>query len=160
MSKKDKKKENKKDYKKLAEEYLNGWKRAKADYDNLVKRGNFEREESSKFACEQFIVGLLPVVDNFGHAINHCPEKLEKNEWVQGVLYIRKQLEDLLKQYDVEEYGKVGDKFDPNLHEAVEGEGDYIEEVKVVGYKMYDKVIRLARVSVKKGKGGEKNGNS
>lgn len=142
------------DYQKQAEEYLCGWQRAKADYANLIKRTEAERGEVFQFACMDVVMKLIPVLDNFRHAITALPKELEKNEWAQGVIYIRKQLEQIITEMGAEEYGKVGDKFDPMFHEAVEdlckaeaGE-KIVKEVVCTGYKLGGKVIRVAKVKV------------
>jgi len=156
------------------EEYLNGWRRAQADYQNLAKQMEKEKKELIKFANESLILELLPILDNFKAAFQQVPVKTEENSWLQGFQHIKKQLENLLNSYGIEEIKTVGQKFDPYLHEAVgyeEGDeqygkqkkdkkgekgekGEYVEGMisKEVspGYKFYGKVLRPAKVIVKK----------
>ena len=68
---------------------------------------------------------ILPVVDNFEASLAHVPEESKENKWVEGIVYIKKQLEDVLKNNDIEEIAvKAGDKFNPEIHEAVGGNGE------------------------------------
>ncbi len=142
--------------KKQAEEYLAGWKRAKADLINYKKRQEEVVQEFIKFANQDLILELLPMLDNFRLAAQHLPKELENSEWVKGVFQIKNQLENLLKTRGIEEIKSVGEKFNPELHESVEEvessdkkEGMIVEEVQK-GYKLNGKVIRAARVKVVK----------
>jgi molecular chaperone GrpE len=96
---------------------------------------------------------LLPILDNLNLAEKNLPEKLREDEHTQGLLNIKKQLEDLLKNQGVEEIKTEG-KFDPNFHEAVEmmenkdlESGTVFEEVQK-GYKINNRVLRPAKVKV------------
>ncbi|NQT49944.1 nucleotide exchange factor GrpE [Candidatus Kuenenbacteria bacterium] len=108
------------DLKQKCEEYLNGWKRAQADYQNLVKEFDGKRNDYVKYANANLIMEILPVLDNFKAAFNQIPEDEKDSPWVVGFGYIKKQLEDFLSQNGVEAVKTVGEKFDSNLHEAVE----------------------------------------
>lgn len=152
--KEKKKKAEKQDFKKLAEENLRGWQRAKADYQNLVKRSAEEKIEVVTRANEQLILEILPLLDNLGHAVDHLPKELKGNSWVEGVTFIRIQLENILSDQNVAAMKSVGEKFDPNKHEAVEQvkgdkkkSGEIIKEVQT-GYMMGEKAIRVAKVKV------------
>jgi len=142
-------------YKKLAEENLQGWQRAKADYQNLVRRQAQESENHAKFANEQLVLEILPLLDNFNHALNHLPSELADNNWVKGVMFIKNQLENILESQGVKAIECDGQEFDPAKHEAVAKEKakdpkkkNRILEVLQTGYMMKDKVIRAARVKV------------
>jgi len=142
-------------YKEKAAENLAGWQRAKADYQNLIKRTAAEKETAVKMANEQLILEMLPLVDNFKHACDHLPADLEGNDWIKGVLFIRDQLEKLLENEGAKPIASVGKKFDPEKHEAVEriktkesGKKDIVVEEVQVGYTLRGKVIRPARVKV------------
>jgi molecular chaperone GrpE len=101
------------------------------------------------------------VIDNFHASTDHIPEDQKENSWVTGIMYIQKQLEQVLTENGVTEIEvKVGDNFDPAMHEAVadmECKGcktkDYkfsnkIKKVVTRGYQMGDKIIRASRVIV------------
>jgi molecular chaperone GrpE len=141
---------------KLNEEYLNGWKRARADFLNY-KEGEARRiGEFVKHENEKFILKLLPVLDNLYIAEKELPKELKNNQWVEGILKTKNQILDFLKGRGVEEIQSLGKKFDPNFHEAV-GEVEkkgveaetVVEEVKK-GYLFHGKVIRPAKVRVAK----------
>lgn len=140
-----------------AAENMAGWKRALADYDNLKKDLSRERSDIRRMAVESAVEGFMPVLEHFDAAVQFVPEfqGKEKN-WAQGVLHIRRELEDALKSLGVESFGEVGEAFDPLKHEAV---GDRAEEgkregsiVEVVsrGWKISDRILRPARVIVTK----------
>jgi molecular chaperone GrpE len=118
---------NKEEKEKKAEEYLAGWQRARADLLNYKKEEMERFEQVLKFAGEEFILKILPILDNFNLTArqNFLPENLNGQEKeridkiIQGFLQIKVQLEDFLKSQGVEEI-KCGEKFDPNFQEAVE----------------------------------------
>lgn len=135
------------------EEYLNGWKRAKADFINFQKDEAKRFEGVVKFSNQDLILELIPVLDSFDLGI----AALEKNGPVEkGIYIIRAQLEDVLKKRGVEKIGvKAGQPFDSAFMEAVatvESEltpGSVVEEVER-GYLLNGKVIRPVRVKVAK----------
>ncbi len=132
---------------------LEGWKRALADFENYKKRQLKSNDDFRKFANEDFALDILPVLDNFEAATEHVPADQTKEAWVQGVMFIQKQLKDALANRGIEELKvKVGDKVDESLHEVVKGEakGNSPRVKKIInkGYKIADRVIRPARVEV------------
>ena len=160
MPKKEKKekkdvKKNKKQEKTIEEELheaVEGWKRARADYENLKKRSSEERVQLISSASNGLILELLPILDNFNSAFDSLPEG-EDNNWIVGFEFIKKQLEDLLEQHGVKEIECVGQKLDPEFHEAVdkqqsEEETDVILKVQRKGYQKSDSVLRPAQVIV------------
>lgn len=147
--------------KKKAEEYLNNWKRAQADFVNYKKRQNELFGELVNSASAGLILEILPIYDTFSLAIKHTPDEIKNKEWVKGIVQLKSQLENLLKDRGVEEIKSIGEKFNPEFHEAVEmidspageekPEGEILEEVQK-GYKLNGMVIRIAKVKVAKGK--------
>ncbi|MDP2683771.1 MAG: nucleotide exchange factor GrpE [bacterium] len=137
------------------EEYLNGWKRAKADYSNQKKDFEKKEKEIVQFANATLILEIMPIYDNFKLAWKHIPEDHKKNDdWLKGIEAIKKQFTELLKKLGLEEIPTEGEKFDPEIHEAVAKEkaegkesGIILEEMKA-GYKLYDKVLEPAKVKV------------
>ena len=130
--------------KKQSDEYLNGWKRAKADYLNLKKDMEQQGKEIKEWMSKIFLLPLLEIMDNFDRA----------GALDAGVESIKKQLEDYLKANGVETMKVVGEKFDPLKHEAmesIEGEesGMIVEELRR-GYLIGSEVLRPARVKVYK----------
>ncbi len=162
MDKEEKKKDAVNLKKKLAEcerekeEYLNGWRRAQADFLNYKKKESERTKELIRFNNEKFILKLLPVLDNFSVAEENMPDDLKKDKWVEGILKIKNQISDFLKNQGVEEIKSLGEKFDPNFHEAIamaekkgKESGLIIEEIQK-GYLLEGKVLRPAKVKVVK----------
>jgi molecular chaperone GrpE len=135
------------------EEYLAGWQRERADFLNYKKEEMERIAEILKYASEELILKILPILDNFEEAEKAIPPN-EKNKFLEGVLQIKQQLKELLEKQGIEEIKVLGEAFDPNLHEAIgviEGKdsGKIIEEVKK-GYKLNGKVLRPAQVKITK----------
>lgn len=135
------------------EEYLDGWKRAKADLINYKKDEAKRFEMISKFSQEAIIKDLISVLDSFDLALA-IMEKEGKAE--KGIYLIRAQLEDVLKQNGLERViTSVDQPFSPSLQEAIANvdsdkpSGTVIEEVEK-GYLLHGKLVRPARVKVSK----------
>jgi len=144
-------KEELEETKKKAEEYLNGWKRTKADYLNREREIEKEKVQWIKFANLELILNLLPILDSFDQSIKNLPEDLKENEWVKGILKIKEQFEAFLKVQGIEKIKTIGETFNPELHEAVEkrgSEGIIVEETQA-GYIMRGQLIRPAKVVIK-----------
>ena len=124
-----------------------------AEFENHKKRSEKERQEYFKIALAGFVHDFLPVMDNFGRALEHArPADLE-SDFGQGVALIGKQISDLWKRYGLIPIDTSG-PFDPNLHEAVATEvtdavpPNTILEVLQKGYFLNDRLIRPAAVKV------------
>jgi len=138
------------------DEYLAGWKRARADFLNYKKEEEKRTAELVRYSDEKIILKILPILDNIYIAEKKIPQDLKDNEWVRGLLQIKNQILDFLESYEVKEIKSVKEKFNPEFHEAVEmieKEGykpnTVIEEIKK-GYLLNNKVIRPARVKISK----------
>lgn len=130
--------------------------RVQADFENYKKRTQKEREEFTKYANTDMILRILPVLDNFKLALSHQPKELKGDGWVEGIWHIERQLEQILTDEGVKKIPTEGQKFDPNLHEAVEevaseGPPHQIVEEVLAGYMLGDKIIRHAKVKVSSG---------
>jgi len=136
--------------KQQAEEYLNGWKRTKADYLNREREIDKEKIEWIKFANLELILNFLPIMDSFDHSVKNLTED-SQGEWVNGILKIKDQFESFLKAQGVEKIKTLGEKFDPMFHEAIDKQGEENEIVEEIqsGYTMHGRVIRPAKVVVK-----------
>jgi len=129
------------------EEYLSGWKRERADFLNY-KKDEMERiNQLMKYSNEELILKLLPVLDNFCLAEKHLPEN---KEFADGFLQIKNQLSDFLAKEGIEPIKTIGEPFDPNFMEAVEGDGEKVSEEVQRGYTLHGKLIRPARVKISK----------
>ena len=129
---------------KQSDEYLNGWKRAKADYLNLKKEMEAQNKEIKEWLSKIFLLPILDIMDNFDRA----------GTLDAGIENIKKQFEDFLKANGVEAMKVIGEKFDPLMHEAVEsvdgGESGRIIEEARRGYLVNGEVLRPAKVKVYK----------
>ncbi len=140
------------------DEYLNGWKRALADYDNLKKELSGERTRMRQLAIEGTAHQLIPILDHFDQALRFKPAVVEANveNWLQGVLHVRTQLESIVRSMGIESFGTEGEMFDPHLHEAASEESregtasGIILQVTQRGWKREGNVIRPAKVIISK----------
>jgi len=128
---------------------LDSWKRCQADFENFKKDQVKEREKFAKFAKMDIVEQILPALDNFEASLAHVPEAEAKSAWVEGITHIKRQIEDILKNNGVEEISvKAGDKFNPEIHEAVAGEGEGVKKILQKGYRLNGRVLRAVRVEV------------
>jgi len=141
---------------KQKDEYLAGWQRARADFLNYKKEEIERMGEILKCVGEEFILKILPILDNLDLAEKKLPEDLKRDDNVKGLLLIKTQISDFLKAQGLEEIKTVGEKFDPNFHEAVEQvevknkESGVIVEETQKGYKINGRLLRPAGVKVVK----------
>jgi molecular chaperone GrpE len=149
--------------KKERDEYLCGWRRAKADYENLIKETQRSKEEYVKFANEQALLRLLPAIDQFDVALSFTPSldlipvesRKPFGNWMTGLEAVRSLWMEAARELGLEKIAAAG-PFDPNLHEAIGEEmseqtpgGDVIRAT-VNGWMLNGKVIRAAKVIVSK----------
>lgn len=137
-------------------EYLTGWQRSRADLLNYKKEEKKRIAGLLEYAGESLLLEVLPILDNFERAQKELPEDLKENDYLKGLLQIKKQLEDFLKAQGVERIEVLGKKFDPNFHEVVaqinsgqKETGTIVEEVQA-GYMFKGKLLRPAKVKVAK----------
>lgn len=140
----------------LSDERLENLKRLQAEFDNYRKRVIKERNELFQYATEDLIHELLPIVDNFERAIYGVGKSGSRENLIQGVEMIYKELFSTLKKRGVEKIDAKGEAFDPTQHEAIDyvettkhSENIVIEEV-AKGYRIKDRIIRPATVKVSK----------
>jgi len=128
--------------------------RARAEYDNLRKRTRREMELVHQRAGEDLVRQLLPVLDNLENAIEASRESRELRPMEEGLLMIRKGLVDALEAGGVSAVDPVGERFDPNFHEAMmttrtdEAEPGTVIRVLQKGYLMNGVTLRPAKVVV------------
>ena len=124
------------------------YKRALADYHNLLKQTAKDREEFVKYALSDFLSDLLPVYDHLKMSLQGLSEEESKNAWAEGVRHVLKQFKEVLGARGIEEIKTVGEKFDHNTMEAIDGAGETVRQEIMPGYKLNGKVIRPAKVIV------------
>lgn len=130
------------------ESFEHKYLRALADYQNLLRQTAKEREEFAKYALEDFLQGLLPVYDHLKLALSGLSSEEASSPWAQGVGHVLKQFKELLNQIGVEEIKTEGEKFDHELMDAVDGQGEIVKQELMPGYRLRGKVIRAAKVIV------------
>ena len=122
--------------------------RLAAEYDNFRRRSREEKDATYENAVADTVSEILPIIDNLERAAAYSADSSVK----EGIVMIFKSVEAVFSKLGIEAYGARGEKFDPNLHNAVMhednselGEGE-ISEVFQKGYKKGNKIIRFAMV--------------
>ena len=139
---------------KLVEEERENLLRALADFDNYRRRVRAELDQTRKFGTEDFVIRLLPILDNFERAIKTAEELEDFDALHGGVILILRQLRDVLEKEGVKPIEAEGRQFDPTIHEAAmrldtdEYPDNTIIEEFQKGYTLGDKVIRPSMVKV------------
>ena len=132
------------------------WLRERADLENLKKRAARERAETMKFANESVLRDLLPIVDNLERAVAHAESGGDGQPLVEGVALVLKSLHDVLERHGVKRIEAKGTPFDPAQHEAMahvestEHEPNSVIEEHQPGYRLKERLLRPALVSVAK----------
>ncbi len=131
-------------------------KLAQAELINYRRRKDEETQGLLKYANQELILGIIPIVDNFERAIkqadNNSSEEFMK--FITGIKMIYANLTDTLKRFGVEEINRVGEVFDPKQEQALltdsvqELDDEIVIEVLLKGYKLKDRVIRPASVKI------------
>jgi nucleoside triphosphatase len=135
------------------ENFEDKYKRALADYQNLLKQAAKEKAEFAKYANEMIILNILPVYDNLKIALIHA----NGEKMAEGIKHVANQFKEILKNFGVEEIIAENKEFDHNQMEAVEeketddkkSDRKVAEEISA-GYKLNGKIIKAARVAVYK----------
>lgn len=141
-------------------ELTNDLKRMAADFANYRKRNEADRTEFARFAKADLIAKLLDVLDGYDRALATVPEELKGQPWVEGMWLVERKLRGILEAEGLEPMDSVGKPFDPYEHEAVahvpsdQPEGTVIEEHQKA-YRLHDRVIRPALVTVSSGSEGK-----
>ena len=138
------------------DEYLAGWQRCKADSINARKDALLQAERAVEREKDSFIEDILPVLDSFDMASASQAWASVDDEWRSGIGHIQNQLLGILEKHGVKRFGKIGDKFDPRLHDAAQevedGDGESHTILKVLrhGYRSGERILRPAHVIVRK----------
>lgn len=138
------------------EEMNDKFLRLYSEFENYRKRTAKEKMEMIKFASEDAIKDLLPVVDDYERALEDLNNQENAPETVkEGIQLIYNKFLSFLTQKGVKEIVAKGEMFDENLHEAIsqfpaqdETQKGCVVDVVLKGYTMYDKVIRYSKVVV------------
>jgi molecular chaperone GrpE len=129
--------------------------RLQADFSNIRKRWEKEKQEFIKFANEELLLEILKIVDDFERSLEMSrPKKEEISVLFQGMEMILKNIHELLKKHEVFSMETKGKIFDPNFHEALmQTEKEDVPEKTILeefqkGYMIQNKVLRVARVQI------------
>ena len=134
-----------------AEQYLENWKRARADLINFKKKTEQDRRELSVFANVMLVKSLLPVLDDMERAFDSLDADTAGLDWVEGLNLVYRKLLSTLESQGLSVIATVGERFDPTMHEAVmqaEGEEGIVVGELQKGYRFHDRVVRPAMVQV------------
>jgi molecular chaperone GrpE len=129
--------------------------RLSAEFDNYRKRTLREKMDMSKYAGENMLLGIIPLMDDFDRARAHMDSATDCNGLRDGINLIYGKLNDFLKQNGVKEIESLNSNFDVDVHEAIakvpvddtEKKGKVIDVVQK-GYYLQDKVLRFSKVIV------------
>lgn len=130
-----------------AAEHLDALQRERASFTNYRNRALRDQEAARNRGVQDVLAALLPVLDDVERAKQH-------GELSGTMAAIAEKLDQSLQKFGVERFGKVGEEFDPNLHEALMHSTDADATASTVnlvvepGYKIGEKVVRAARVGV------------
>ncbi len=127
-----------------------------AEFDNFKRRTNREKDRLLKYSLEDFAKAIIPIVDDLQRTIDSVKEKDKDDPLLNGIMMVKNKFDKILKENGVAPFHSVGEKFDPELHDALmiqeaeDAESQTILQEFEKGYKYHDKVIRHAKVVVAK----------
>ncbi len=128
--------------------------RARADYQNLQRRSQEERQEFGRYQLTSIVLNFLPVLDDLERAIDAASGEGAEEAWLEGVRLVQQKFKGVLEAAGVQEIHALNQPFDPEKHEAVGPapgpEGQVVHLVQR-GYMLGDRVIRPAMVMVGSG---------
>ncbi len=136
-----------------AAEHHDAWMRAKAETENIRKRAQIDIANAHKYAIENFSAELLTVMDSLEAAL--AVDNANVENFKNGIELTQKQLINVFDKFNIKTIDPKGEKFDPHQHQAMctvdsELAPNTVVQVMQKGYKLHDRVIRPALVSVSK----------
>jgi molecular chaperone GrpE len=149
------------EFQKESEKNYDLYLRSQAEMENMKKRNRKEREDYLKFANENLIKDLLPVLDNLAKALSHSDTENNVHALKEGIRLTLKGLTDTLSKSGLEEVKALGEPFDPCFHEAVSQMDDPKAKPGIVltelqkGYTLNARLIRPAMVVVNRQKASD-----
>jgi molecular chaperone GrpE len=129
--------------------------RLSAEFDNYRKRTLREKMEMTKYAGEDFLLKIIPIMDDFERALAHMDSATDSNAMKSGIDLIYSKFSEFLKQNGIKEIESMNNNFNVDLHEAVakvqvqenDKKGKVVDVVQK-GYYLQDKVLRFSKVVV------------
>jgi len=140
--------------KRQAQEYLAGWQRAQADYQNLKKEMEIKMGAVNNFAKGALLIDFLPIYTNLLAAWEHIPEADKNKDWAIGFKHIKKQLEGFLANQGLEKIETHDKEFDHDIHDAVDTEWHEDKEEGIIlqeispGYRLDNNIFIHPKVVV------------
>jgi molecular chaperone GrpE len=142
-----------------ADEYLDGWQRARAEFSNYRRREEQRRQQMEGAIKARVLASFLPAMDDLDRAFQAVPEEVHDSPWVKGLSLVEHKLQATMATEGVSRMDvQSGDAFDPNYHQAVlhspspqYGEGQIVDVLQC-GYMLQETVLRPAMVHVSSGK--------
>lgn len=129
----------------------------KADIENIRKRSEKERTEASQFGAFRFAKDLLKIVDGIDMTMTSLEKDSDPASIIQGLKLVHQEFERLLNNHGIKKVDSLHHAFNPDFHEVVaevEDDSDHpsqtVIQVMQEGYKMQERLLRAAMVSVKK----------
>lgn len=142
-----------------AAQYKDKWVRERADLENVKRRALRDRQDALRFGAEPLVRDLLPVVDDLERALEAARDVADGASMAAGVELVLKGILEALARHGAERVAAAGERFDPAVHEAVSHvphetvpAGMIVEEHRG-GYRLHDRLVRPAMVTVSKGSG-------
>ena len=134
------------------------WMRSVADLENYKRRAQKEREDALKFGATQFAKEIVSVADNMKRALESFPQDLDESlsGLLQGIQMVEQELLKSFEKQGILKINALGEKFDPNIHQAVfeipdeQKEAGIVVQVVQEGYMLHDRLLRPAMVGVSK----------
>ena len=128
--------------------------RAKAEVENIKKRSEKEISNAYKFSTEGIFLDLIPIFESLDIAVSQDTNNTNKENLIEGNKLLKNMFDSLLDKNSLQVIDPIGEKFDPNLHQAIKTvkndskENNMIDEVLQKGYRLVDRVIKPALVVV------------
>jgi molecular chaperone GrpE len=136
--------------KNLNDRYL----RLAAEFENYKRLAQRDQREQAKFANENILKELLPIVDNLQRAVNFSQSATGCDQLIEGVQLTLKKFIETLSRFGIKQIASIGEPFDPSRHQAVatlpsndQPEHTIIQEHQP-GYLLHDRILRAAMVTV------------
>ena len=135
--------------------------RALADTENLRRRSQKDREDALKYSSANFARDMLSVADNLRRAIESIPEDGDPDGqalvgFIEGISLTEKELLSTLERHGIQKVEPMGEKFDPQFHEAMfevptnDAAAGTVVQVVETGYVIHDRLLRPAKVGIAK----------
>ena len=137
----------------LRDDYLAGWQRAVADLANYKKNESERITWLKKQIDQDWLLKICEFCDDLERAQNHIPENLQNEDWLKGIFLANSKFLEELKKQGLAEIKALGEKFNPEFHEAIEevggeGESGTVAEVIQKGYLLNGELLRAVKVKI------------